>query len=61
MEAAKLGLRIKIRRSDSNSNLKVAFTTIICETSGHRKKLIYMKFDDTETRKYGCPFKLREY
>lgn len=58
-DAAKLGFGIVIRRSNSHSNRRKTFVTMRCKISGQYKDHIRkFKCDDTETRKYECPFKL---
>lgn len=61
-EDIKLRFIIVIGRSDNSSDRRHAFVIIRRERSSKYTKPIYkLKQDETRTRKYKCPFKLREY
>ncbi|XP_058783295.1 uncharacterized protein LOC131657971 [Vicia villosa] len=61
-EASKLGFNIVIGRSDKGYDRRYTFVTLRCKRSGkyanHIRKL---KRNDTDSRRYECPFKLCGY
>ncbi|XP_050883417.1 uncharacterized protein LOC127086664 [Lathyrus oleraceus] len=62
METGKLEFGIVIRRSDSGSNRRQIFVTMICERSGtYVPPIRKLKHDDSGSKKCECSFKLHEY
>src|SRR3954466_6850661 len=59
-EASKLGFGIVILRSDNGNSRRKVFVVLNCERGGsYVQSNRVLKHDDTESRKCGCPFKLR--
>ncbi|CAK8542875.1 unnamed protein product [Lathyrus sativus] len=60
--ATRLDFEVVIGRSDNDSERRNAFVTLLCERRGkYHTPLRKFKRDDTDSRKYECPFKIRGY
>src|SRR3954463_9341455 len=59
-EASKLGFGIGILRSDDGNSRRKAFVVLNCELGGsYVQSNRVLKHEDTGSRKWVCPFKLR--
>src|SRR3954468_7731506 len=59
-EASKLGFGIVILRSDNGNSRRKAFVVLNCERGGsYAQSNRVLKHENTGSRKWGCPFKLR--